>query len=225
MFEARGQKMRDAWKGFNDRARTEGAIGWDSTPISGARLFSELWNQVKTEDWAFMSPNNYAGNWQHRLWPIEKHYQYIGSSGGSGVGYEPVAALGAALAHRDAGGRLPIAIIGDGNFNMAPHVMWTAVHHKIPFLGIIQNNRAYHQEVMHIQRMANRHNRGVENAVIGTTITDPNIDYAMNAKSYGAVGIGPVTDPKELGEALKKAVASVKAGNPTLVDVVMQPRG
>lgn len=225
MFDGRGQKMRDAWKGFNDRARTEGAIGWDSSPICGARLYAELWNQLKTEDWAFMSPNNYSGNWQHRLWPIEKHYQFIGASGGSGVGYEPVAALGAALAHRDAGGRFPVAVIGDGNFNMAPHVMWTAVHHKIPFLGIIQNNRAYHQEVMHIQRMANRHNRGVESASIGTVITDPNIDYAMNARSYGAVGIGPISDPKDLGEALKKAVASVKAGNPTLIDVIMQPRG
>ena len=224
-FDGRGQKMKDAWKAFNDRARNDGAIGWDSTPISGARLFAELWNVVKNDDWAFMSPNNYAGSWPHRLWPMEKHYQFIGASGGSGVGYEPVAALGAALAHRDAGGRMPIAVIGDGNFNMAPSVMWTAVHHKIPFLAIIQNNRAYHQEVMHLQRMANRHNRGVENAGIGTVITDPNIDYAMNARSYGAVGIGPVTDPKDLGEALKKAVASVKAGNPTLIDVVTQPRG
>ncbi len=224
-FEARGQKMRDAAKGFNDRARAEGAIGWDSSPISGARLYAELWNQIKNEDWAFMSPNNYSGNWQHRLWPLEKHYQYIGASGGSGVGYEPVAALGAALAHRDAGGRFPVAVIGDGNFNMAPHVMWSAVHHKIPFLGIIQNNRAYHQEVMHIQRMANRHNRAVDSAVIGTVITDPNIDYAMNARSYGAVGIGPISDPKELGEALKKGVAAVKAGNPVLIDVIMQPRG
>ncbi len=224
-YDARGQKLRDAAKGFNTRARADGAIGWDAAPISGARLYAELWNQVKGEDWAFVSPNNYSGNWPHRLWPMEKHYQFIGSSGGSGVGYEPVAAIGAALAHRDAGGRLPIAVMGDGNFNMAPHVMWTAVHHKIPLLGIIQNNRAYHQEVMHIQRMANRHNRGVENAGIGTVITDPNIDYAMNARSYGAVGIGPVNDPKDLGEALKKGVAAVKAGNTVLIDVVMQPRG
>jgi acetolactate synthase-1/2/3 large subunit len=78
---------------------------------------------------------------------------------------------------------------------------------------------------MHIQRMANRHNRGVENAVIGTTITDPNIDYAKVAQGYGAVGIGPITDPKDLGDALRKGVAAVKAGQPVLIDVVMQPRG
>jgi acetolactate synthase-1/2/3 large subunit len=224
-LDARGQKLKEAYKGIADRARAEAAITWDANPISGARLFAELWNVVKNDDWAFTTPNNYSGNWQHKLWPMEKHYQHIGSSGGSGVGYEPVAALGAALAHRDAGGRLPIAIIGDGNFNMAPHTLWTAAHHNIPFLAIIQNNRAYHQEVMHIQRMANRHNRGVESAGIGTTITDPNVDYAKVASGYGAVGIGPITDPKDLNAALKKGVDAVKAGRPVLIDVVMQPRG
>ena len=224
-IEARGQKLRDAHKGFADRARADAALTWNANPISGARLFAELWNVVKNEDWAFTTPNNYAGNWQHRLWPMEKHYQYIGASGGSGVGYEPVGALGAALAHRDAGGRLPIAIIGDGNFNMAPHTLWTAAHHKIPYLAIIQNNRAYHQEVMHLQRMANRHNRDVENAHIGTTIDNPNIDYAKLAQGYGAVGIGPITDPKDLNAAIKKGVEAVKAGQPVLIDAVMQPRG
>ena len=224
-FDARGEKMRAAYKNFANNARKAGALQWDSSPIGGARLFAELWEVVKNEDWAFVTPNAYSGNWQHKLWPMEKHYQYIGSSGGSGVGYEPVGALGAALAHKQAGGRLPIAVIGDGNFNMAPHTMWTAAHHSIPYLAIIQNNRAYHQEVMHIQRMANRHNRGVESGVIGTTMTDPNIDYARLAEGYGAVGIGPITDPKDLNAAFKKGVAAVKAGQPVLIDVVMQPRG
>ena len=57
------------------------------------------------------------------------------------------------------------------------------------------------------------------------TFDKPNIDYASLAKSYGAVGIGPITDPKDLGDALKKGVAAVKAGEPVLLDVVMQPRG
>jgi hypothetical protein len=35
---------------------------------------------------------------------------------------------------------------------------------------------------------------------------------------------GPITDPKDLTPALKKAVQVVKAGEPALVDVVTQPR-
>ena len=56
-------------------------------------------------------------------------------------------------------------------------------------------------------------------------MTDPNIDYARLAEGYGAVGIGPITDPKDLNAAFKKGVAAVKAGQPVLIDVVMQPRG
>ena len=223
-FEARGQKMLEAYKGFADRARAEAALAWDATPISSARMYAELWQQIKNENWALVSDGGFSSNWPHRLWPMEKNYQFIGGSGGSGVGYQPVAALGAALAHRDIGGRFVVSITGDGEFNMAPHTLWTAAHHGIPYLTIIQNNRAYHQEVMHIQRMANRHNRGILNAHIGTTIDNPNVDYAKIAQGYGAVGIGPVNDPKELGAAIAKGVAAVKAGQPALIDVVMQPR-
>ena len=48
----------------------------------------------------------------------------------------------------------PSAIEGDGDLMYAPGSLWTAAHHKIPLLMIVHNNRAYHQEVMHLQRMA-----------------------------------------------------------------------
>ena len=220
----RGEKMREAYDGFAERARAEAALAWEASPISTARMYMELWEQLKKEDWALVSDGDFSSRWPHRLWPLEKHYRFIGGSGGYGVGYQPVAALGAALAHRDAGGRVVVGITGDGEFNMAPHTLWTAAHHGIPYLTIIQNNRAYHQEVMHLQRMANRHNRGLRNAHIGTTIDNPNIDYARIAQGYGAVGIGPISDPNDLSEAFRKGIAAVKAGQPALIDVVTQPR-
>jgi acetolactate synthase I/II/III large subunit len=223
-IEMRGRKMREAFNGFADRARAEAALAWDASPISSARMYMELWGQLKNEDWALVSDSDFSSNWPHRLWPLEKHYRFIGGSGGYGVGYQPVAALGAALAHRDAGGRVAVSITGDGEFNMAPHTLWTAAHHGIPYLTVVQNNRAYHQEVMHVERMANRHNRGLRNVPIGTTIDNPNIDYVKIAQGYGAVGIGPITDPNDLSEAFRKGIAAVKAGQPVLIDVVMQPR-
>ncbi len=51
----------------------------------------------------------------------------------------------------------------------------------------MHNNRAYHQEVMHLQRMASRHQRGITRAHIGTTIDDPNVDYAKIAQGMGDV--------------------------------------
>ena len=105
----------------------------------------------------------------------------------------------------------------------APGALWTAVHHKIPLLTVMHNNRAYHQETMHLQRIANRRNRGVDSAHVGTTIVAPNVDYAKLAQSMGMWAEGPIDNPGDLGPALKRAVAVVAGGEPALVDVVTQP--
>ena len=77
---------------------------------------------------------------------------------------------------------------------------------------------------MHVQRMANRHNRGIDRAAIGTTLNNPFIDFAKIAVGMGVHSEGPVTDPKDLGPAIGRALAVVEQGYPALVDVVTQPR-
>ncbi len=107
----------------------------------------------------------------------------------------------------------------------APGALWTAAHHKIPLLSVMHNNRAYHQELMHVQRMAARRRRGVTGAAkIGTTLEDPFIDYAALARSLGIWAAGPIEDPAKLADVLREAVAVVLAGEPAFVDVVSQPR-
>jgi thiamine pyrophosphate-dependent acetolactate synthase large subunit-like protein len=88
----------------------------------------------------------------------------------------------------------------------------------------MHNNRAYHQERMVLQRMANRRQRGIDRNHVGTTLDDPFIDYATVAKGLGVASFGPITDPNDLGPVLKKAVSVVKSGEPALVDVVSQGR-
>src|SRR5438034_1943277 len=219
-FQARGAKLATASQTALQQARTEATYAWDASPISTARLSAELWAQIKTEDWSLVSSSL---GWPQRLWTFDKYYQYIGSSGGAGVGYGAPAAAGAALANKKYG-RLSINIQNDGDLMYAPGVLWTAAHHRIPMLSVMHNNRAYHQEVMHLQRMANRHNRGIERPHIGTTIEDPNIDYSKLAQSMGLYAEGPISDPKNLGPAIQRAIAAVKRGEPALLDVVTQPR-
>jgi acetolactate synthase-1/2/3 large subunit len=220
-FQARGAKLTTAHQTALDQARSDAAYAWDASPITTARLFAEVWAQIKNEDWSLVSSSQ--SNWPARLWKVEKYSQFIGGSGGAGVGYGAPAAVGAALANKKYG-RLTVNIQNDGDLMYAPGVLWTAAHHRIPLLNVMHNNRAYHQEVMHLQRMAGRHNRGIDRAWIGTTIDNPNVDYAKMAQSMGLVGEGPITDPKELAPALKRAIAAVKRGEPALVDVVTQPR-
>jgi acetolactate synthase I/II/III large subunit len=220
-FQARAAKLATAHQTSLEQSRVDATYAWDASPITTARLFAEVWAQIKNEDWSLVSSTQ--SNWPARLWTIDKYSQFIGGSGGAGVGYGAPAAVGAALANKKYG-RLTVNIQNDGDLMYAPGILWTAAHHRIPLLNVMHNNRAYHQEIMHLQRMANRHNRGIERAAIGTTIEDPNIDYSKMAQSMGVHGEGPITDPKELGPAIKRAIAAVKRGEPALVDVVTQPR-
>jgi acetolactate synthase-1/2/3 large subunit len=55
-------------------------------------------------------------------------------------------------------------------------------------------------------------------------MTDPNIDYATVARGFGVHGEGPITDPNELGPAIRRALAVVRRGEPALIDVVTDPR-
>jgi acetolactate synthase-1/2/3 large subunit len=222
-FQERGGKLAMAHDKELELTRTEAAYGWDDTPISVARLCAELWEQIKNEDWSFVSYCSYLSWWPLRLFDFKKHYQYIGESGGYGIGYNAPATLGAALANRKYG-RLTVNTQSDGDLMYAPGILWTAAHHRIPILNIMHNNRAYHQELMYIQRMCNRHNRGIDRAKIGTTLEDPNIDFAKMAQSMGVYAEGPITDPKDLGPAMKRAIDVVKRGEPALVDVVTQAR-
>jgi thiamine pyrophosphate-dependent acetolactate synthase large subunit-like protein len=222
-LQARGKRLTDAHAAALDRVRAEAAYAWDASPISTARMTSELWAQIKNEDWALVAQSGIMSDWTSRLWTFDRHYQFLGGSGGAGIGYGAPAAVGAALANKKRG-RLSVTIQGDGDFLYAPGVWWTAAHHRIPLLAVMHNNRAYHQEVMHVQRMANRHNRGITRAHIGTTIEDPDVDFAKIAQGMGVHAQGPITNPNDLGPALKRALDVVKRGEPSLIDVVTQPR-
>ena len=222
-FAERRQRLTDAHARAHAAARTEATYAWDASPISTARLAAEIWAQIKNEDWSLVSESGNTSGWAFRLFDFDKHYQHLGDSGGAGVGYGLPAAVGGALANRKYG-RLSVNIQGDGDFMYAPGALWTAAHHRIPLLTVMHNNRSYHQEVMHIQRMANRHNRAVTSAHVGTTITDPNVDYSKIAQGMGVFAEGPISNPNDLGPALRRALAVVKKGEPALVDVVTQPR-
>jgi len=222
-FQDRGAQFAVASQESLHSARDAAAYAWDASPISTARLCAELWANIKDQDWSLVSSTTFVNRWPQRLWSFDKHYQYIGGQGGAGIGYGAPAAVGAALANRKYG-RLSVNIQCDGDLMYAPGVLWTAAHHRIPLLSVMHNNRAYHQEVMQVQIMANRHSRGIDRAKIGTTIDDPAIDFTKLAQSLGVHAEGPITDPKDLGPAIRRGLEVVKRGEPALIDTYTQPR-
>jgi acetolactate synthase I/II/III large subunit len=197
--------------------------GWNGVPISTARLYAELWPLIMKEDWCLSSPTGFSGGHHAQLWDHNKPYSFLGSQGAGGMGYGAPASVGAALAARGRN-RMVVNIQCDGDLNYAPGALWTAVHHKLPMLTVMHNNRAWHQEFMFVEYMAGVRGRGLDRAHIGCTLREPYIDYAKMAATYGMAGEGPITDPAKLSAALKRGVASVKRGEPYLIDVITQPR-
>jgi acetolactate synthase-1/2/3 large subunit len=226
-LEQRASVARKAFQEQQMRTREAAAVAWDASPISTARLCMETFNAVKGLDWSLVASEGNVSNWPNRLWPIDQHHQWLGRSGGYGVGYGAPASVGAALANRDLG-RFSVSIQSDGDLMYAPGVLWTAAKHKIPLLAVMHNNRGYHQEVMHVQRLSNFRNRVATTngdlGPVGTSIMNPDIEYHKLAESMGWWAKGPIKDPAQLGPALREAVKVVQSGQPALLNVWTQPR-
>ena len=222
--QARRAQIAAAHKALREQEIDSARHGWNANPVSVPRMVAELGEQIKNDDWAIVSGHQFTGTWQRRLLNHDKHYRYNGDCGGFGIGYDTPASVGGALAHKKEG-RLSIGIVGDGDFNfVGAGALWTAAHHQIPLLLVVHNNRAYHAEVMLVQRVASRRGRGTGRIDIGNVISDPNPDYAKIAQGYGVYAEGPISDPNELAPAFERALARVRAGEPALIDVVSQPR-
>lgn len=147
---------------------------------------------------------------------------YLGYTGGGGVGAGPGLTVGAALALRGSD-RIVAGVVGDGDFLMGVTAVWTAVRHQIPCLIIVANNRAYYNDVMHQEHMAIERGRPVENKWIGQSIDDPDVDLAAMARAQGADGIGPVTETAALRPAIEQGLAAVRAGRVCVIDVRVMP--
>ncbi|MGE3149589.1 MAG: thiamine pyrophosphate-binding protein [Pseudorhodoplanes sp.] len=160
--------------------------------------------------------------WDGSYWPFTHPLDQIGHSGGGGVGSGPGMAVGAALALKGTG-RLPVAILGDGDYLMGVTALWSATHYKIPLLVIVANNRSYFNDEVHQERVARMRGRPVENRWIGQRLADPVPDIVMFAQAQGAKGFGPVTAREDLASTLKAAVAEVLAGKTVVVDVHIAP--
>jgi thiamine pyrophosphate-dependent acetolactate synthase large subunit-like protein len=154
-------------------------------------------------------------HWQHPL-------DYLGQEGGGGVGAGPGLTVGASLALQGSG-RIPVGIVGDGDFLMANTAVWTAAHYRLAALFIVCNNRSFYNDEVHQERVARERLRPVENKWIGQKIIEPDIDIAAIARAQGAEGIGPVTRVADLRPAFERGLELARAGNIVVIDARVLP--
>jgi len=208
----RHKALRQGWK-------EESREGWDLTPMTTARLASEIWDVIKDEDWVLTA--NTLRSWARKLWNFDQPYRHPGKSLGTST--QIGISLGVALAHKGSG-RLIVDINPDGDLMFDAGALWVAAKHKIPMLIVMFNNRAYFNDWEHQIRVARQRGRDVDRAHIGMDLFGPEPDFAGLARSMGWWAEGPVEDGDDLAPMLRRAIKEVKAGRPALVDVITQHR-
>lgn len=144
--------------------------------------------------------------------------QFLGRSGGEGLGYGPGASVGAALAHRDSE-TVVIDLQGDGDLLYTPQALWTAAHHGIPLLVLVEANGTYHRDVEHQHAVARARQRPHAHVGPGLTLADPAVDFPALARALGVEAWAAHDDLDGLEAVLAKAVAAVQGGAPALVEV------
>lgn len=147
---------------------------------------------------------------------------YLGKDGGGAVGVGPGTAVGAALALRDSG-RLPVAVLGDGDTLMGINALWSASHLGLPLLIVVANNTSYFNDERHQERVAIARDRPVENRWIGQRLADPEVDIGAMAAAQGFDAIGPVRRLADFRDALERGAAIVADGGRCLIDARIEP--
>ncbi len=189
--------------------------------VGAGRLHPRLVAQRLAEhlsptDWTLAAGN--LGGWAPRELAPDRTYRSLGRSGGEGLGYAAGATIGAALAVRGTG-HIVVGLQGDGDLLYTPQALWSAVHHDVPVLFILDDNATYYRDELHQVAVSRLRGRDPSQVGPGLHLDGPGIDHVGLARSFGMTAEGPVDALEDLDRALARAIAAVRAGEPVLVDV------
>jgi len=128
---------------------------------------------------------------------------------GSALGWALPAAVGMAIAHPE---RRVVCTHGDGSLLFGIHALWTAAELGLHLAVIVADNGGYEILRAGMEGMTGH----PDGAWPGLAIRAPRLDIAQIARGFG-VGAEAVTDPAELGPALRDVMARAATGPAVLV--------
>ena len=211
-----GEKHAGQWAKWQEQVKDT----WDQTPMHEARMATEVWEAIKEEDWVLTAGT--LKDWVRKVWNFDKPYQHPGRDLGTGTQFG--LSLGVAYAYKDTE-RLVVDLQPDGDLMFDLGGLWIAAKYEIPILVIMYNNRAYYNDWAHQISVANKRGTDPDRAYIGMDLEGPAPDFAHIAKGLDWYAEGPITDPKDIQSAVKRAMKEVKKGKPALVDIITWRRG
>jgi thiamine pyrophosphate-dependent acetolactate synthase large subunit-like protein len=117
------------------------------------------------------------------------------------------------------------AILREAGFEyiaLTPGASYRGLHDSL-LLVIVANNLSFFNDELHQERVARQRSRPVENRWIGLHMAAPPLDLAMLARGQGAQGHGPVDTVSRLATVLRQAIAEVRGGAVSVIDVRVAP--
>jgi benzoylformate decarboxylase len=200
------------------------ALGASAKAANGKSM--TLWDMAMTvREFAKNRPVTFARlslGWPGEADVFDGPLSFMGNDGGGGVGTGPGHCVGTALALKGSG-RIPVGIIGDGDYLMGVQALWTAAHMDIPLMIVVADNRSYFNDEMHQERVAQMRDRPPQNRWIGQRIDDPRVDLVAMARAQGFDAEAPVSTSEALSKALKKGAEIVAKGGRYFIDSVIEP--
>lgn len=187
------------------------------TPIQPDELGWAL-EQELDRDAILVSENLSGANQFYSTGFREDEKMWVATSG-AGLGWGVGAAIGAKLGAPD---RQVVSNIGDGSVMYSASGFWTQARYGVPVLTLVCNNRNY-QTVRAAYARYNGKMRAA-NRYTGMHLGDPNIDFVKLAQSQGVDG-QKVERSADLVPAIRRGVEATRAGEPYLLDVVVDRRG
>jgi acetolactate synthase-1/2/3 large subunit len=145
---------------------------------------------------------------------------YLGSGGGS-LGWAGGGAVGAKLA--SPAERIVVSLVGDGSylFGVPSSAQWVARRYNAPSLTVIYDNRGWAAPKFSTLRV---HGQGAAAAADDFPVSfEPEADLPAIAAAAGGAYAATVTDPDELPQVLKDALAVVRGGRSAVVSVHLPP--
>jgi benzoylformate decarboxylase len=194
------------WSAQREAARTEAMALASTTPIDPRYLMMSLVdalpeNAIVVEEALTAEPALF------KFLPMREPTSFYGLASG-GLGFGLPGAVGVSLAQP---GRPVVAAIGDGSSMYSVQALWSAAHFRLPITYVIINNRSYR---ILKERMVSL--RGSERFV-AMDMNDPPLDFVAIGQGMGLTA-RRISDPRELGAALRDAIAS---NAPNLIEVVV----
>ena len=209
----REEVKRDAAQ--NRRSYEESVVEkWGSTPMNPARMMSEVANALPSNAMVVDDSISHRAAMRH-YFHGERRGDIVGVRGGSiGGGIGATMGIQCANPHRPV-----LGIIGDGSAMMTIQGLWTAANDNIPCVFVICNNgmyrvlktnfNVYQTDILKVDEPAGRN-------LLYSDFPLPH-DIAATAMSMGVHG-ERIEDPKEIGPAVNRALAS---GKPALLDIII----